>query len=323
MAFVPAPGYQPTYNPTLPYNQPIPGGLSVGMSVYIQGVPSEHMRRFFVNFAVGQSPGSDIAFHFNPRFDGLDKVVFNSQQGGHWGKEERKKEMPFRKGCPFELVFMILPEHYKVVVNGNSFYEFGHRLPLQMVTHLQVDGDVQLQSINFIGGQPSHPQPPRGFPPHPGHGHSYPQQGSLPTMEGPPAFNPPVPFVKRLQGGLTPRRTIIIKGFVPPSSKSFVINFKVGSSGDVALHINPRLSEGIVVRNSFLNGSWGSEERRIPHNPFRAGQYFDLSIRCGTDRFKVFANGQHLFDFSHRLPAFQRVDVLEIQGDVTLSYVQI
>lgn len=70
--------------------------------------------RFFVNFAVGQSPGSDIAFHFNPRFDGLDKVVFNSQQGGHWGKEERKKEMPFRKGCPFELVFMILPEHYKV-----------------------------------------------------------------------------------------------------------------------------------------------------------------------------------------------------------------
>lgn len=223
MAFVPAPGYQPTYNPTLPYNQPIPGGLSVGMSVYIQGVPSEHMKRFFVNFAVGQSPGSDIAFHFNPRFDGLDKVVFNSQQGGHWGKEERKREMPFRKGCPFELVFMILPEHYKVVVNGNSFYEFGHRLPLQMVTHLQVDGDVQLQSINFIGGQPSHPQPPRGFPPHPGHGHSYPQQGSLPTMEGPPAFNPPVPFVKRLQGGLTPRRTIIIKGFVPPSSKRYRI----------------------------------------------------------------------------------------------------
>lgn len=30
---------------TLPYNQPIPGGLSVGMSVYIQGVPSEHMKR--------------------------------------------------------------------------------------------------------------------------------------------------------------------------------------------------------------------------------------------------------------------------------------
>ncbi|KAL2763272.1 galectin-4, partial [Daubentonia madagascariensis] len=246
---------------------------------------------FFVNFVVGQEPGADIAFHFNPRFDGWDKVVFNTLQGGKWGSEERKRSMPFRKGAAFELVFMILAEHYKVVVNGNPFYEFGHRLPLQMVTHLQVDGDLQLQSINFIGGQ---------TPPH-----------------------QPVPFWGRLQGGLTARRTIIIKGYVPPTGKSFAINFKAGPSGDIALHINPRMADGTVVRNSFLNGSWGSEERNISHNPFGPGQFFDLSIRCGMDRFKVYANGQHLFDFSHRLSAFQRVDMVEIQGDVTLSYVQI
>lgn len=118
----------------------------------------------------------------------------------------------------------------------------------------------------------------------------------------------------------------------------------------MALHINPRITEGAVVRNSFLNGSWGSEERKVPYNPFGPGQFFDvslgslsllpseasvlalasclpfslqLSIRCGADRFKVYANGQHLFDFSHRLSAFQRVDLVEIHGDVTLSYVQI
>lgn len=67
-----------------------------------------------MNFVVGQSPGADIALHFNPRFDGWDKVVFNSQQGGEWGSEEKKRSMPFRKGSPFELVFMVLPEHYKV-----------------------------------------------------------------------------------------------------------------------------------------------------------------------------------------------------------------
>nr|1X50_A Chain A, Galectin-4 [Homo sapiens] len=149
------------------------------------------------------------------------------------------------------------------------------------------------------------------------------QLNSLPTMEGPPTFNPPVPYFGRLQGGLTARRTIIIKGYVPPTGKSFAINFKVGSSGDIALHINPRMGNGTVVRNSLLNGSWGSEEKKITHNPFGPGQFFDLSIRCGLDRFKVYANGQHLFDFAHRLSAFQRVDTLEIQGDVTLSYVQI
>uniref|UniRef100_A0A8D2E1H2 Galectin n=1 Tax=Sciurus vulgaris TaxID=55149 RepID=A0A8D2E1H2_SCIVU len=323
MAFVPAPGYQPTYNPTLPYNQPIPGGLSIGMSIYIQGVASEKMKRFYVNFTVGRDPGADIAFHFNPRFDGWDKVVFNSQQGGHWGSEERKRSMPFSKGEPFELVFMVMAEHYKVVVNGNPFYEFGHRLPLQMVTHLQVDGDLQLQSINFIGGQVAPNQRPVGAPPHHGPGPSHPHLSSLPTMAGPPNFNPPVPFVGKLHGGLAARRTVIIKGYILPTAKSFAINFKVGSSGDVALHINPRMGEGSVVRNTRTNGSWGSEERKIPHNPFGPGQFFDLSIRCGLDRFKVYNNGQHLFDYSHRLPAFQTVDTLEIQGDITLSYVQV
>ncbi|XP_040832560.1 galectin-4 [Ochotona curzoniae] len=301
MAYVPAPGYQPTYNPTLPYKKPIPGGLSVGMSVYIQGMASEHMRRFFVNFVMGQDPGADVAFHFNPRFDGWDKVVFNSQQGGKWGSEERKLSMPFSKGKPFELLFTVTAEHYKVIVNGNPFYEFKHRLPLHMVTHLHVDGDLVLQAINFLGGHPTPHQ----------------------TMEGPPTFNPPVPFKGRLQGGLTARRTIIIKGFVPHHAKRFTINFKVGSSGDVALHINPRMDEGTVVRNSLLNGSWGTEERKMGHNPFGHGQYFDLSIRCGTDRFKVYANGQHLFDYAHRYPAFHKVDMIEIQGDVALSYVQI
>ncbi|XP_045148850.1 galectin-4 [Echinops telfairi] len=325
MAFVPAPGYQPTFNPTLPYLQPIPGGLCGGMSIYIQGVANEHMKRFFVNFMVGDS-GQDIALHFNPRFDGWDKVVFNTKQGDQWGSEEKKRNMPFSKGAPFELVFMVMAEHYKVVVNGNPFYEYGHRIPLQMVTHLEVDGDVQLQSINFIGGQPAlqqDPHAPMVIPAYPGPGQDQPPLNSLPTMEGPPAFNPPVPFVGRLQGGLRVRRTVIITGFVPVSADSFAINFKVGASGDVALHINPRMKEGAVVRNSHLNGSWGSEERNVAHNPFRAGHFFDLSIRCGMDRFKVFANGQHLFDFSHRFTAFERVDTLEIQGDVTLSYVQI
>lgn len=136
-------------------------------------------------------------------------------------------------------------------------------------------------------------------------------------------FPQPVPFIRRLTGGLTARRTIIVKGYVPPTGQSFAINFKVESSGDLALHINPRMNEGAVVRNSYLNGSWGSEERSLSYNPFGPGQFFDLSIRCGNDRFKVYANGQHLFDYSHRLSAFPRVDVLEIQGDVTLSYVQI
>ncbi|XP_021021846.1 galectin-6-like [Mus caroli] len=267
MAYVPAPGYQPTYNPTLPFKRPIPGGLSVGMSVYIQGMAKENMRRFHVNFAVGQDDGADVAFHFNPRFDGWDKVVFNTMQSRQWGKEEEKKSMPFQKGKHFELVFMVMPEHYKVVVNGSSFYEYGHRLPVQMVTHLQVDGDLELQSINFLGGQPA--------------------ETSYPVMTGPPVFNPRLPYVGALHGGLTVGRTIIIKGYVLPTARTFGINFRVGSSDDIALHINPRIGD-CLVRNSYMNGSWGAEERMVAYNPFGPGQFFDgtLGVKAVTQELR-------------------------------------
>ncbi|KAH0631555.1 hypothetical protein JD844_005928, partial [Phrynosoma platyrhinos] len=103
-------------------------------------------------------------------------------------------------------------------------------------------------------------------------------------------------------------------------SHRFRINFKAGQ--EVVLHINPRMDERTVVRNSFLGGRWGNEERELSFNPFQRGQYFDLSIRCGNQRFKVFANGQPLFDYNHRFHNFQQINTLEIDGDVVLSYVQ-
>uniref|UniRef100_A0A8C6Y4A3 Galectin n=1 Tax=Naja naja TaxID=35670 RepID=A0A8C6Y4A3_NAJNA len=100
----------------------------------------------------------------------------------------------------------------------------------------------------------------------------------------------------------------------------FHINLKAGQ--DIALHINPRGQEQIVVRNSFLNGSWGPEERELPFNPFQPGQYFELSIRCGNHRFKVYVNGQPFFNYAHRYRNFPQIDTLQIDGDVVLSYIQ-
>ncbi|XP_037986450.1 galectin-4 [Motacilla alba alba] len=146
---------------------------------------------------------------------------------------------------------------------------------------------------------------------------------NLPVMGQPPTLHPPVPFIATIPGGLVPKKTVVIKGFVPHHANRFHINLRAGPGGDVVLHLNPRMDEGdAVVRNSLLGGSWGHEERDISCcSPFQRGRYFDLSIRCGNHRFKVFAEGQPLFDFHHRVPAGPHVDVLEIEGDVVLSYV--
>lgn len=70
--------------------------------------------RFFINLLCGESESSDIALHFNPRFDGWDKVVFNSCQDGSWGSEEKIRDMPFCKGNSFEMVILATSQGYQV-----------------------------------------------------------------------------------------------------------------------------------------------------------------------------------------------------------------
>ncbi|KAM8952254.1 galectin-4-like [Pelodytes ibericus] len=328
MAFIAAPGYQPVYNPSIPFRHPIYGGLRAGMSVYIQGLVPHHVNKFAVNFSCGQYDGTDIAFHFNPRFDGKNRVVCNSFSGGSWGREEKKKDsFPFHKGQHFELVIFVNGANYQVNVNGSRFYEYIHRVPLERVQSVHVEGDVTIQSLSVVGGAAQMGggvMPLPGYPagnlpgvmPLPG----YPA-GNLPVMGG-PTYNPQVPYFAQMPGGMTANRTVVVRGFIPLGAQRFHINLKVTTTNDIALHFNPRMGENSVVRNSQLRGSWGHEERSQPFNPFMPGQYFDISIRCGPARFKIFVNGQHFCDFAHRLPSFQMIDGLEIGGNVVLSLVQ-
>lgn len=107
------------------------------------------------------------------------------------------------------------------------------------------------------------------------------------------------------------------------SAYSIAINFSVRATGAIALHLNPRVTKGVVVRNSFLNGQWGPEETSLSCNPFVPGQPFDLLICASPYGFKVFANGQHIFDYQYRTFVFTTVDMLTIAGDIRLSYVHV
>uniref|UniRef100_A0A8C3NE60 Galectin n=1 Tax=Geospiza parvula TaxID=87175 RepID=A0A8C3NE60_GEOPR len=302
----------------LPYVAPVPGGLRPGMAVYVQGVVTPQPDWFRVNLATGPQEEADVALHVNARF-GAGVSVLNSRRGGHWGDEQRRDLHPLCPGGPFEMVISVTPEGYRVLVNGTFYEEFPHRLPPEQVTAVNVDGDLELHSASVLGlgalrvgfgfwGICWDLGGPGGVSPH---------------SEPPLCAPQPVPFIATIPGGLIPKKTIIIKGFVPHHANRFHINLRAGPGGDVVLHLNPRMDEGdAVVRNSFLGGGWGHEERDIGCcSPFQRGRYFDLSIRCGNHRFKVFVEGQPLFDFHHRVPAGPHVDVLEIEGDVVLSYV--
>ncbi|XP_026198000.1 galectin-6-like isoform X2 [Anabas testudineus] len=369
--FVAPPGYQPVYNPTIPYLTPIGGGLREGMSIYVHGTVPENTTRFYMNLLCGESESSDVAFHFNPRFDGWDKVVFNSCQNGFWEAEEKIHHMPFHRGRVFEMVITATSHGYKVKVNGKEFHHFKHRVPMERVRALYIAGDVLIETVNVIGGgmgggmyggmgmggmaggypgggmQFGYPAGMGG-----GMGGGYPggmavgmggglpgaimgggdpggmggiggdyPGANLPIMCGQPDFHPSVPYSIMLPQGMFHRRTVIIRGMVLFGGNRMCINFVVSRSRDIAFHLNHRVREGVLMRNSMIGGCWGQEELELSTNPFVEGQYFEISIRCGRHKFKVFVNGLHLFDYHHRFHSFNEIDMLEIEGDVQLSYV--
>ncbi|XP_053131362.1 galectin-9 isoform X2 [Hemicordylus capensis] len=292
----------PYYKPSLPFSGQIYGGLRGGMLVIINGTIFPTCTRFQVDFQCGSgsSPRPDIALHFNPRFD-EGCVVANTLESGKWQQEERRKDLPFRKGQGFELRFHVKSHSFEVIVNGRHYSEFKHRIAFSRVDTIGVSGSLDVASISFQGATQNAASP------------------SGPCIL-PQTYS--VPYQTCIYGGLFPSKSIIVAGTVSPVATRFHVNLKAGQ--DIALHLNPRFNENVFVRNSKLRGAWGSEERSLPSGmPFSRGQPFSIWILCEPQCFMVAVNGQHQFAYNHRCPNLQQVNQLEVEGDVCLSNVQI
>ena len=72
---------------------------------------------------------------------------------------------------------------------------------------------------------------------------------------------------------------------------SFAINLQCGPNtnprDDLALHINARIQERAVVRNSLIGGHWGQEERQGSVFPFIPGQGFEVLVLADAQNYKV------------------------------------
>ncbi|XP_028376757.1 galectin-9-like [Phyllostomus discolor] len=309
----------PFMNPSVPFTGPIHGGLQEGLQITVTGIVHQSSAtRFAVNFQTSFSD-QDIAFHFNPRFEEGGYVVCNTRQGGSWGTEERKMQMPFQRGNPFELCFLVKKKKFQVTVNRNFFLQYIHRMDFHKVDTISVIGPVGLTNISF--------QPPRFW-----------QASIAPitqtvthTMQSVPgqmlsnAVIPPVmypsptyPYFTAIHGGVHPGKSITVLGTVLPSAQRFHINLRSGS--DIAFQINSCFNKNSVVRNTRINGSWGTEETYLPGSmPFSRGQGFSVGIMCEDTGYKVAVNSQHLFDYNHRLQNLPAINVLEVGGDIQLT----
>ncbi|CAL8283953.1 unnamed protein product [Lota lota] len=125
-----------------------------------------------------------------------------------------------------------------------------------------------------------------------------------------------VPYDLALPGGIMPNLLITIVGEPIDGDGRFSVNFMKGS--DLVFHFNPRMPEQTIVRNSYLGGSWGTEECDGGF-PFAPGRQFELKILVEVDSFKVAVDSTHVLEFQHRMGGLEEVTLVQISGDLQLS----
>lgn len=120
-----------------------------------------------------------------------------------------------------------------------------------------------------------------------------------------------------------------VEGRVRLLPQSFYINMQSGHNcwphPIVALHLNPRFTKqtsgaigrATVIRNSWIDGNWGQEERSDLETKFLPGKPFSLSIVHCTNSFKIYINHQILTEYTFRVSP-STIDTIYIQGDIKL-----
>ncbi|XP_016018881.1 galectin-8 isoform X3 [Rousettus aegyptiacus] len=304
-----------TYNPVIPYVGTIPEQLEPGTLIVIRGhVPSDS-DRFQVDLQNGSSvkPRADVVFHFNPRFKRSNCIVCNTLKNERWGREEITYDMPFKKEKSFEIVILVLEDKFQVAVNGKHVLLYAHRMRPEEVDTLGIYGKVHVHSVGYsfssdLGSTQASTLELTEI------SKENVQNGGLQQLT--------LPFVARLNSSMGPGRTVVIKGEVNTKAKGFNVDLLSGKTKDIALHLNPRLNVKAFVRNSFLQGAWGEEERNITCFPFSPGMYFEMIIYCDVKEFKVAINGVHSLEYKHRLRELANIDTLEVDGDIHLLEVR-
>lgn len=155
-SYVPPPtptpsGYPVIYNPSIPFNMLIPGGIYPQKMIQISGFPkSYNPSRFTVNL----KSASEVALHFDVRFSfgsSRNVVIRNTFINGDWGEEDDSQGLfPFCPGVSFDMMILVEPYCFMIAVNNQHYAGFNHRImPISRVNTLEITGDVQINMVKF------------------------------------------------------------------------------------------------------------------------------------------------------------------------------
>lgn len=336
--FTSAPKYEEWLvdNPEVPFLRILHQVFQPHSDIVIDGLCLPNALRFSLNLYIGNHETSDIAFHFNPRFD-QKYCARNCRFQSKWGPEEGQNNMgfPFQRGQPFHLEVFFTHTEFLVAVNGLHYCAFTYRAPLYNVTRLEIKGDISMTRIQAktVNQYPNDVE----LVDNSATQIVLSQQIVMMSMlRGEPCVTEHptkrTPFIGCFAEKLQTGSEIEICGRVKLLPFSFLINLQQGRNiwphPSINLHISTRFNQEshggyhIVLCNTWLDNEWGKEEFSPQDCLFTPGQEFSLRILCREDAFVAWVDEQPLFNFKHRNP-FQNIDTLFIQGDIFINEVKV
>jgi len=144
----------------------------------------------------------------------------------------------------------------------------------------------------------------------------------LATKPNIPFISPPLKNELKLRCG----QIIRILGMITRYGKSLSVNLQFGNQtsavDDIPLHIDFRpLNGNCIVRNTYQNNKWGIEERD-GGCPIKPGDFIEILIEIGPNRFRIALNGTHFCEYEYRLP-LHFANFIRISDDADISTVSL
>ncbi|XP_010004137.1 PREDICTED: galectin-2 [Chaetura pelagica] len=120
-------------------------GMKTGDSLKIKGKISDDAEQFSINLGCSSS---DLALHFNPRFD-ESVIVCNSRCSKVWEAEHREDHLCFSKGSTIKIDIEMKADKFEVKLPDGHEVEFPNRHCYDKISYMSIKGDFRVTSFKL------------------------------------------------------------------------------------------------------------------------------------------------------------------------------
>lgn len=276
-----------------PDEVPLETPVVPGTSITITGFMKENVSRVaFKLLGYSTVKQQNVVLHFEPRFS-ENLVVRTVKINDSWGTGETDGGIPFTQGKEYSLKIVCTEENFVFYVDDELFTTFKHRVAPETIVGVGFWEGMELYKLVAEGT-------------------SLKKSIDLSDKQIPPEMP--------LYGTIIPGTAITITGRMKESANRVAFNLLAYSSvkfQNVALQVEARFDQDLVVRRSKINDSYTAGEKD-GEMPFAKGKDYVLKLVCEEEKFVIYIDGSRFAEYVHRLP-FQTVVGMSFGNATELS----